>query len=169
MRRTVLFVVVAVIALVVLPGLGIGQPTTNHCGTPSDVYMSTSEVNSVCNSNEAQRRPVSLMPTAVTVGQQSHVLVYFTSTLSHYRLTPELLLTLQIEGTNFSETSDAWIEQGRPARGPHATVTVMWAFGDVAPGDYTVSATARMGGPLNGGPGAYLQACALTAFVSPIA
>ena len=26
-----------------------------------------------------------------------------------------------------------------------------------------------MGGPLNGGPGANLQACALTAFVSPIA
>jgi len=166
MRRTILFVVVAVLAVLALPVIGVGQPTSSHGGSPSDVFMSTTP--DVCNGEEpVEIEPVSLMPTAVSVGEESHLLAYFTSTWSASHKRPELLLSLQIEGDGFSETSTDWIARGG---GGHYTGTVMWTFEDVASGDYTVQASARVGGPLTGGRhGWNLQNCALSVFVVPTA
>lgn len=161
MRRTIPFVVTVITALLAFPVLGIGQPFMSHGAPPRDVFMT--QTTDVCNGSEpVGTEPVSLLPTPVSVGEKSHVLVYFTATLSHYR-EPELVLGLRIEGPD-EASSGQWIERGD--RG-HSTVTVMWPFSDVAPGDYTVKATANMGGPLQGRPGANLQACTLTAFVMP--
>ncbi len=169
MRRTIPFVVAVVAAIVamlaVMAGIGIGQTTSSHGGTPSEVFMSTYDTKVVCNEGgEVRKHRVRLVPTAVSVGEQSHVLAYFTATLSHYELNPELLLALQIEGTDIVESSPEWIERGG---GGHSTVTVMWTFQDIAAGDYTVRASARLPGLLAGAPGANLQACALTVFVVP--
>jgi hypothetical protein len=104
------------------------------------------------------------MPTAVSVGETSHVVVYFTSTWSGFRARTALVLTLQIEGDGFSASSPDLIDRGGTG---HAGGTVMWAFDGVAPGDYTVRATARLAGRLDAHEGANLQGCALTVLVTP--
>jgi len=173
MRRTIL-VVVVVLAVVALPLLGIGQPFTNHGGPPQDVFMT--QTDHVCNDDRVGTEPVSLLPTPVSVGELSHVLVYFTATISTGGETgvagipgsdnefPEVVLGLRIEGVE-NASSGQWIEGG--GRG-HSTVTVMWPFNHMPPGDYIVHANANMGGRLNGTNGANLQSCTLTAFVMPV-
>lgn len=130
--------------------------------------MSTSPVeHGLCGTRQVGTNTVRGMPTAVTVAEQSQVLVYFTATLSRYQ-TPELVLTVELEGAGSVQSSPEWIQRGRTGvRYAHSTVTVMWPFADIAPGDYTARATARLGGPLDGNPRAGLQSCALTAFVVP--
>jgi hypothetical protein len=166
MRRAILFVVIAVLALLALPSLGIGQ-TNTHGGAPSDVFM-TNQLEGTCNVEEVKKHAVDLLPTAVSVAEQSHVLAYFTATLSHYERQAALLLELRIAPAGLAPiaSSQQWIERG--GRG-HSTVTVMWQFADIAPGDYTVALNTHMGTPLYGGGGANLQACALTVFVMPVA
>jgi hypothetical protein len=179
MRRTnplvaaVLGGVVALLAVVAFPGLGVGAPTTSHGGSPSDVFMTT-ESESVCNGDDKVRTdPVSLLPTAVSVGVDSHVLAYFSSTWSGVGKETELVLKLQITGDGFFESSPEMITQGG-SQGItiHSLGTVMWTFEDIPAGDYTVEATAQLAaftGAVKSGDGANLQACALTAFVIPAA
>ena len=167
MRRTILLVTGAVLAGMLVPGRGIGQPTvsSSHGGTPSDVFMSSTP--DVCNET-LRARPVNLLPTAVSVGEQSHLLAYFTATWNAEHALPELLLGFRTDGADsFSESSTEWIAQG--GGGGHYTGTVIWTFDDIAPGDYTVQATARLGGPKTGGRRWALQNCALSVFVIPVA
>jgi hypothetical protein len=179
MRRTnplvaaVMGTVVALLALVAFPGLGVGETITSHGGSPSDVFMSTGG-DAVCNGDDKVRvEPVSLMPTAVSVGTTSHVLVYFSSTWSGAGKETEVVLRLQISGDDFFQTSPESISQGG-SQGItiHALGTVMWTFDDIPAGDYTVEATAQLAaftGAVQSGDGANFQTCALTAFVIPVA
>ena len=168
MRRTILFVVIAVFAVMVLPVVGVGQPTSSQGGTPSVVFMGTGPEPELCNAKPIRERPVKMLPTAITVAEQSHVLVYFTGTLSHYQ-TPELVMTLQLKGVDSVQSSQQSIQRGGTDRQHvHSVVTLMWTFADVAPGDYTARAAAWLGGTVEPDGEAGVQACALTAFVMPV-
>lgn len=160
----------AVVVLVAFPGLGIGQPTGSHGGTPSDVFMNTDP--GVCNGEDQVRTdPVSLIPTAVSVGEPSaDLLAYFTSTSSAFGLNTELNVALQVEGGEFFASSPNWIVHPGSSKTPHSTFTVMWTFPNVPSGDYTVEATAFLAafqGTVGSGDGANLQSCALSVFVMP--
>jgi hypothetical protein len=160
----------AVIVVVALPGIGLGETSTSHGGTPTDVYTSTEP--GICSGEEpVGTEPAALLPTAVQVTEASDVIAYFTSTWSTSGSPTSLLMTLQIEGEDFLETSPQWIANtatGGSERNAHDVGTVMWAFHDVAAGDYAVEATASIAGfPGTNTSGANLQACALTVFVVP--
>jgi hypothetical protein len=170
---TAVAVVAAVVAVlaVMFPGLGFGQTSTSRGGTPSDVYTSTDP--GVCHADKVGPDPVGLLPTAVQASQESNLVVYFTSTWSAPSGSPtELLLALQVEGGESFATSPEWIANtgtGGSERDAHGVGTVMWSFPHVAPGAYTVEATAHIAAfpGTSGQSGANLQACALTVFVIP--
>jgi hypothetical protein len=163
MRRTLLLVVVAVIAAMALPA--IGQVITSHGGSPSDVFMTTDRQE--CSGEDPiGRGAASLLPTPITVGGQSHVVATFTATVTNdNEPRPETVMRLRIEGTDFEASSPQFIERG--ANG-HSTVAVMWTFDSIAAGDYSVLARARLPGRRPSEPGAVFQACALTVFVTPV-
>jgi len=167
MRRTIVFAVVAMIALVALPVAGIGQPFGISGGTPNGVFLNTGAPD-LCPFDPVGTEPVSLGPTTVEVDQTSHVLVYFTSTWVGFERETELTIRLEISnGDGFFESSPEWIARG--GRG-HSTGTVMWPFDDVEPGVYTVQPSANVSpsqGAVNSGDGATLHTCALSAFVIP--
>lgn len=176
MRRTrpiaaaVLGAVVALLAVIAFPGLGIGQTVSSHGGTPSDVFMSTDA--GVCHGEDpVGTEPASLMPTTVDVAQESAgLLVYFTTTASGWALDTALVLHLQVEGGEFFMESPEWISHGGSPKNPHTTLTVMWSFPDVPSGQYTVQATANLvafQGTVGSGDGTNLQSCALSVFVMP--
>ena len=173
MRKTILLVIIAVLAVMVLPGLGIGQPTASHGGTPGDVYMSTDP--NVCHEETVKTDEVGLMPTAVTVRGDSHVLVYFSATWNGFQDNTELVLTLQVEGEGFAERSPDWIlpdNNGGVFNANHNGGTIMWTFPSVPAGEYMVQAIARLAafqGAIHGRSGVAIQGCALTAFVMPVA
>jgi hypothetical protein len=162
MRRANLVVLVAAIALMMIPTWGIGVTTHSHGGSPTDVYASTDR--KVCNRVEVKRHEVAMMKTPLTVGARSQVVVTFTATASHYARKAALLLELQIYGPNdFIQRSPTSIVGGGS---DHWPVTATWVFRNIAPADYTIWAVAWMG-PLLGGGGANLQGCALTVLVAP--
>jgi len=172
MRRTVVFVVMAVVVLVAIPVAGMSDTLSVSGGTPSGVFMSVETPVArfqLCPEDPVGTDPVSFGPTTVEVGQTSHVLAYFTSTWVGFERATELTVRLEIsDGDGFFESSPEWIARG--GRG-HSTGTVMWAFLDVEPGVYTVQPSANVGasqGAVNSGDGATLHTCALSAFVIPV-
>jgi hypothetical protein len=163
---------IAIVA-VMFPGIGLGETSTFRGGPPSDVFMNTDT--GVCNGEDkVGPEPADLLPTAVQVGGESDLLVYFTSTWSAPSGSPtELLLSVQIEGEELFATSPEWIANtgtGGSERDAHGVGTVMWSFRDVAAGDYTVEATGHIAEfpGTNSQSGANLQACALTVFAMPV-
>jgi hypothetical protein len=162
---------VVLLGVVAVPGLGIGETTTSHGMTPSDVYASTEP--DVCNGDDkVGTDPVALLPTAVEVGQESHVLVYFASMWSGFELDSVLVRRVEIfNGNGFFESSpDFDVNNGQV----HSSGTMMWTFEGIDPGTYTVQATAalfpeRGAFVTHGSSGANLQSCALTVFVNPAA
>ena len=171
----VLGAALALLAVVAFPGIGFGETTTSHGLTPGDVYASSDP--GVCNGEDkVGTEPASLLPTAVHVSEPSLLVASFTSTWSTPGGSPtELLLGLQIEGDEFSDSFPGeWITNagtGLQQREAHGTGTVAWPFSAVPPGDYTVWATAHIAGypGTNQNSGANLQGCALTVLVSPMA
>lgn len=165
---------VVLLGVLAVPGLGLGETSSLTGGSPSNVFMSTEP--NVCNGDDKiGSEPVGLLPTAVQVGQESHLLIYFTGTWSRPS-GPEsgLVLTLQVEGDEFLTTSAEFLnntDSGHDERSAHITGTVMWSFPDIASGDYTVSAIGVVPGFVpgtNGQSGVNVQACSLTAFVIPV-
>jgi hypothetical protein len=157
---------------VMFPGLGIGETTTSHGLTPTDVFSTNGPgVNnepSVCNPDPDSKigtQPVSVLPTAVHVGQDSLLVAYFTSTWSvPSGSLDELVLGLRIEGGDSSPDSITHTGNG------HGVGTIMWSFPNVPAGDYTVEATAHLAGAPGTSSkqsGVNLQACSLTVFVVP--
>jgi len=175
MRRTnpsvaaVLGAVVAA-AVVVLPGLVVGVPTTSHGGTPSDVFSTTEPVGCA----EVDVDGVSAMPTSVTVDATSHLLVSFSAERSGIRGNNELLVRFDIlqGGTVLESTPFEW-GFSRTFK-THESGTVEWTFDNVAAGVYTVQVGARTD-PAPPGPGgsghptSVMENCALTVFVTPVA
>jgi hypothetical protein len=169
----VLGAVVALIALVALPGLGIGETTTSHGASPSDVF--TNAETEVC-AEVPFGEGSGAMFTPVTFDQESHLLVYFTFEGSGFGPRTELLLGPELE----DEAGD--VVQGRPfewgfvgnAAGAHTSGTVMWTFEDVPAGSYIIAMTHRVetvpsGLPGGNEPSAVMENCVLTVFVNPVA
>jgi hypothetical protein len=109
------------------------------------------------------------MPTPVTVGAPSRLVVYFTSERSGFDTHTELLLTFELLAADsvVASTPFEWGNLGVALRG-HTSGTVMWTFDDVSPGEYRVRVGARVDplpGSLGGShPTAALENCALTVF-----
>ena len=167
--------VVGMIALVALPGVGIGEPTTSHGGTPSDVFTS-SEPEVCAEVDTFGTAPI--LPTEVSVAATSNLLVYFSSEWSGLLADTELLLSFRVNdnaGEFVMGTPFEWGVSNNPRL--HDSGTVMWSFDDVQPGVYAVLGDARTdpvpgprgGGNTNNNPGAVLENCALTVFVIPAA
>lgn len=137
-------------------------------GSPIEVFTNTEpEICAVVGTDGG-----TAMPTPVSVGTQSRLLVYFTSERSGFDTHTELLVTFEVlAGDNIvASTPFEWGNLGVALRG-HTSGTVMWPFADVSPGNYTVRVGSRVDplpGPLGGGtPTAALENCALTVFVIP--
>ena len=102
MRRTnpfaaaVLGAVVALIAVIALPGLGIGETTTSHGLTPSDVYSTNGPPGGEICGVVDTFGVAPVLPTRVTVAVPSNLLVYFTSEWSGLEASTELLLNFQV-------------------------------------------------------------------------
>jgi hypothetical protein len=179
MRRTspfaaaVIGAVVALLALVALPGLGIGETTTSHGVTPSDVFTTT-EPEICAEVDTFGTAPI--LPTEVSVTATSNLLVYFSSEWSGLEADTELLISFRVNdsaGNFVVGTPFEWGVSNDPRL--HDSGTVMWSFNDVQPGFYDVAGDARTdpvpgpsgGGKTNNNPTAVLENCALTVFVIP--
>jgi hypothetical protein len=161
--------VVTLLAVLALPGVGLGETTTSHGLTPSDVYSTTEP--DVCHPDKIGTDAVALLPTVVEVGQKSHLVVYFASMWSGFEVDSVLVRKVEIVGENgfFENSPDFDVSPGQV----HSSGTLMWAFENIDPGTYTVEATAALypehGAFISHGSGVNLQSCALTVFVSPAA
>lgn len=115
-------------------GIAFGLSSTSHSGTPTDVYMTTDP--DVCHGDRIGTEDVTLLPTTVEIGQQSHVLVYFASMWSGFELDSTLVQRVEIfDGNGFAEVSPGFsVSPGQV----HDSGTIMWTFHDVDPGTYTV-------------------------------
>lgn len=165
---------VALIAVVALPSVGIGEPTTSHGAAPSDVYTTT-EPESCADVDTFGEAPI--LPTRVTVTEPSNLLVYFTSEWAGLEADTELLLGFRVNddaGNEVESTGFEWGVSNDPRL--HDSGTVMWSFDGVQPGVYDVFVDARtdpVPGPAGGGnthnnPSAAMGNCALTVFVIPV-
>jgi hypothetical protein len=147
MRRTnpiaaaVVGAVAAVLVIVALPGLGIGEPTTSHGLTPSDVFTTTEP--ETCAEVDTFGTPPILL-TEVSVAATSNLLVYFSSEWAGLEADTELLLSLRVnndEGNFVVGSPFEWGVSNDPRL--HDSGTVMWSFDDVQPGVYFVLGDAR--------------------------
>jgi hypothetical protein len=178
MRRTNPFVaaplggVVAILAVVALPGLGVGEPSTSHGLTPSDVFTTTEP--EICAVVDTFGIDTNGMLTQVTVSETSNLLVYLSSEWSGLEPGTELLISIAVndDENNFVVgTPFEWGVSNAPRI--HDSGTVMWSFDGVQPGTYDVLFDARtdpVPGPRGGSnPTAAMENCALTVFVNPTA
>jgi hypothetical protein len=119
-----------------------------------------------------------ILPTRVSVGATSNLLVYFTSEWAGLEADTELLFTFRVNdaaGNFVVGTPFEWGVSNDPRL--HDSGTLMWSFDGVAPGTYDVFVDARSdpvpgpagGGNTNNNPTAGLGNCALTVFVIPAA
>jgi hypothetical protein len=174
---TAVAVVAAVVAAlaVMFPGLGFGQTSTSHGGTPSDVYTTTGPPPGEICTYVDTFGVAPILPTGVTVAEPSNLLVYFTSEVSGLHGDAELLLTFRVNddaGNEVAQMGEWGVSNDTRL---HDTKTVMWSFDNVAPGAYEVFVDARTdpvpgppgGGNTNNNPSAALEQCALTVFVNP--
>jgi hypothetical protein len=166
--------IIVLISVVALPGIGVGETTTSHGVTPSDVYTST-EPEVCADVDTFGTAPI--LPTEVTVETRSNLLVYLSSEWSGMEADTELLLSFRVNeaGEFLMGTPFEWGVSNDPRL--HDSGTVMWSFDGVEPGVYEVLGDARTdpvpgprgGGNTNNNPAAVLENCALTVFVIPAA
>jgi hypothetical protein len=163
----VLGTIVVTIAVTVFPGVGIGQPTTSHGASPSDVYMKTQPAPEACVEN-INPDSVTAFPLEIEVAATSHVLAYFTFEWTGLDLGEVGGLNLILEGADSSGQYDFVKTRARI----NPSGTVMWSFPNVAQGTHSVAVFAvvneigRIGDPdLLAG----LENCSLTALVVPVA
>jgi hypothetical protein len=162
---TAVAVVAAIVAVlaVMFPGLGFGQTTSSHGGSPSDVYTQTDPgtcLNAVFNGQTAMEQFVDL-------AVPSHVVAYFTFEFArltthergHISMSLDGGPEVPVEGWRFSGTTST-----------HTSGTVMWTFDNVAPGHHRVNMFGRVAaiGDTDRS-SADLNSCALTVLVSPVA
>lgn len=157
--------VAAVLMVIVVPGVGIGAPTTSHGGSPSDVYMKTQPAPEACV-EDINPDSVTAFPLEIDVPVTSHVLASFTFEWTGLQRAEAGLLNLVLDGTGSGSQYD--FAKTRARINPNGTV--MWSFPNVAPGTHTLAVfawidqTGSIGTPdLVAG----LENCSLTAFVIP--
>jgi len=156
--------IVAVLA-VMFPGLGIGQTTESHGGTPSGVFMQTNpDVCAVVGLDEE-----TAMEQQLTLASPSHLLVYFSYGWGSLGTHEEGKLAIRLDGQgptlNFPGNPP-----GRQAG------TLMFSFANVGAGSHTVDVSARVDPipssehpPVAPKTAAGVGPCALTVFVMPVA
>lgn len=168
--RKAILLVLSMAFVLSVAGVAFGLATTSHGGTPTDVFMTQDP--DVCSptGDRIGIEQVQLVPTTVTVVQQSHLLAYFGGMWSRFEPDSTLVLWFEIVDANgVSELSPSF----DVANGPiHGSGTLMWTFDNVAPGTYTVQTLAALfpqrGAFVPHGAGANIQNCALTVFVNPV-
>lgn len=178
MRKTMLLavtVVAATIAVVAVmfPGLGFGQTTSIHGGTPTDVY--TKEIEGVCGTLTPGGAPPDFMTQDFILDAPSNVLVYFTTGLSGLTTDEDASVNFILDfGTESISDSPSWDFPGNQFA--KASGTVMWSFKDVPVGPHSVIIGSEIiVSPTVGGhgqqsqPSADFDNCALTVFVTPVA
>ncbi len=165
--------IVAVLAVMAFPGFSIGQTTTSHGGSPSDVFTNT-EPETCAEVDTFGTAPI--LPTEVSVAATSNLLVYFSSEWSGLQADTELLLGFLVNDDAGNFVTSPGFEWGLSNNARlHDSGTVMWSFDGVQPGTYVVLGDARTdpvpgprgGGNTNNNPHATLENCALTVFVIP--
>jgi len=162
MAVAVVAVLVAAFA-VMFPGLGFGQTTSSHGGSPSDVYMQTHP--DVCVTATGAPGWETALEQDFTLNQESHVLVYFSLEWGRLSLSEEGHVNIQLDGGGPFDDVEPWRFSG--TKTTRMSGTIMWAFNNVAPGDHAVDAIARVTGADN--PSADVNDCALTVIVTPVA
>jgi len=168
---TAVAVVSAIVAIlaVILPGVGLGQPTTSHGGSPSDVFMQTQAAPEACA--EVPAGSLLAMPQELDLAVTSHVLAYFTFEWTGLDAKEFGALNLALDGVGIDQQ---YKFTGRESRiNPNGTV--MWSFPNVAPGTHTVAVFTAVDdldlidSDEDSRLAAGLQNCALTVFVIPVA
>jgi hypothetical protein len=169
---TAVAVVVAIVAVlaVAFPGLGIGQTTSSHGGTPSDVYMQT---NAGTCAEIVSLETVNLMQQSFTTDVETNIVAYFTGQFGSLEQLEEgrLFFWLNLPDT-YLESPDQAIAGNVE---PRTTATVMWSFENVPTGDVQIGVGARVEqhpvgalGSVNPAPSSDLKNCAFTVFVTPV-
>jgi len=157
--------IVAVLA-VMFPGIGFGQTTSSHGGSPSDVYTQTNPNTCLTAGPNGQIA----MEQFFDLGAESLVVVYFTSEWARLNTHERAHISMGLDGRPETEVPvEGWRSSGTVST--HTSGTVMWTFDNVAPGHHKVNVFGRVSfiGTDAGRPSADLNGCALTLFVTPVA
>jgi hypothetical protein len=164
---TAVAVVAAIVAVlaVMFPGLGFGQTNSGHGASPSDVYTQTFD-DDFCGNTTLNQGGQTIMDQEFTLEAESNVVVYFMFQFGFQSPRQEGLMAFALDGVS---TNKEW---GVAAPGSttaqsfsvRQSTTLMWSFDNVAPGDHSVQAFARVS---TGSAG--MSGCALTVLVSPVA
>ena len=169
---TAVAVVAAIVAVlaVMFPGLGFGQTTSSHGGSPSDVYTQTTpDPGNSCLA--AGPNGQTAMEQFFDIGAESHVVVYFTSEWARLNTHERGHISMGLDGRPETEVPvEGWRFSGTVST--HTSGTVMWTFDNVAPGHHRVNVFGRVAfiqTDASDRPSADLNACALTVFVIPVA
>lgn len=172
---TAVAVVAAIVAVlaVMFPGLGIGQPTTSHGGTPSDVFTKTQPAHASGAGCVEDVNPDSVtdFPLQIEVATTSHVLATFTFEWFGLERGEVGGLNLVLDGVGPGAEYD-FVAPEAPRARVNPNGTVMWSFPNVEPGTHTVAVFAvvnQLGSIGDPDLGAGLENCSLTAFVMPVA
>ena len=150
--------VVAVLTLMVIPGISIGE-TTSSQGVPALVHMQRDP--GTCAVVDGTQTAVFTMD--ITLDEPSHLLLYFGAEWGGLSSREEGLLNPSLD---FDPPFEWGISGTTITR---TTSTVMWSWDDVPAGDHNIGVGARVEkhGPGGGPPSADLNECALTVFVVP--
>jgi len=175
MRRTIPYAVavvatiVAVLAMMGVPGLSFGQDTVIHGSSPSDVYTLEERAPEDCAPIGVTADGVSIMPLQVELEAPSHILAYFSFDLSGLDPWEQAQVNPELGGDPVGEGS-YWRFTGN-AKGRPQSATVMKVFPDQDAGTHTVNvyaAVADQFGGVHGQLAANLESCVLTVFVMPV-
>lgn len=164
-------VIVAVLA-VMFPGLGFGQTSTSHGGTPSDVFMRSERFPDTCAPIGVNTDGVTVMPLQIEVPVRSHLVAFF----SFEFVGLETHESAEVDPIVSGEETQTGSRFTGNQTGSHMGEMVMSSFPDVDPGTHTVEVYAAVagnvplpGGSVNGSLFATLENCSLTVIVTPVA
>lgn len=172
MRRTtpyavaVVATIVAILAVMGVPGLSFGQGTVIQGGSPSDVYALREPTQEGCVPNRVNTDGVSVMPLEIALAEPSHVLVSFSFVVEGLDSHEVVQVNPQLDG---SGDGFKWDFRGKSHEGVPGSLSSV--FPDQAVGTHYVDIYAAVAGPhgYQGRLDASLGSCVLTVFVIPTA
>jgi hypothetical protein len=172
MRRTIPYAVavvatvVAILAVMGVPGLSLGQGTVIQGGSPSGVYALQEPTQEGCVPGRVTIDGVSIMPLQVELTGPSHVLVSFSFEVVALDSHEKMVLTPRLDG---SGDDFAWAFFGSSHEAAPGSVTLV--FPDQATGTHDVDIYAEVQSPrgYQGRLDASLGSCVLTVTVIPVA
>ena len=170
MRRTFMLgtlVATILVLLGMMVGVGIGQNTAIHGGSPSDVYMLREPTQEGCVPDRVNTDGVSVMPLQFTLAAPSHVLVSFSFEVAGIDPREQVQVNPQLDG---SGDDFSWLFVGNSRETVPGSVTSV--FPDQGTGTHTVdiyAAVAGRRGQVDPALDASLGSCVLSVFVMPAA